>query len=306
VGYKKLRKVLTPAIEGVMRTDSDACDPLDPDMVALCAAYPFRSIVCSLMWLRIVRKDINWAVWHCTLHLHNYGPSMIDDCNRILRYLELNPDDALCWTGDGNPGVLNAEGDHDASISSVIDDRSSVIASMVIMCGAPVMVLIQKLKYKCLSSCEGEIKAMTTCYCQIRWLQQMCEEIERKINTPTPMKGDCKPAKDAAEAPGANRSKMVHVDTSAFMVQDGIREEEVVLEWVPTTECVADVMTKALGPTAFLKFKKIIMGGGSPREIKAFVAMARARLDSIVETALRSDEKYIMGLVARMRAVASS
>ena len=75
---------------------------------------------------------------------------------------------------------------------------------------------------------------------------------------------------------------MVHVDTSAFMVQDGIREEEVVLEWVPTTECVADVMTKALGPTAFLKFKKIIMGGGSPREIKAFVAMARARLDSTV------------------------
>jgi hypothetical protein len=133
VGYKKLRKVLTPAIEGVMRTDSDACDPLDPDMVALCAAYPFRSIVCSLMWLRIVRKDINWAVWHCTLHLHNYGPSMIDDCNRILRcLLERNPEYALCWTGDGSPGVLNAEGDHDASISSVIDDRSSVIASIYI------------------------------------------------------------------------------------------------------------------------------------------------------------------------------
>jgi hypothetical protein len=296
-----MRKVATPALEGVMRTSLDACDLDDVEMVKMCTAFPFRSIVCALMWLRTVRPDIDWAVWHLTLHLHDYGPKMIDDCKRVLRYLELNPSDALCYVGDGNPGVIDAIGGHDASIQSVHDDRSSVVGVMVMVQNAPVVVLVQKLKHKALSSAEGELKGMTAAYCLVRSLQQLSEEIEVKMTRPVPLEGDCKPAKNAAECPGANRSKMVHIDTSAFLVRDGITEGDVQPVWVPGTECVADILTKALGPTLFLKFKKILMGGATLLELRAFAAVAKVRLDSAMSGALRSEDAPVRVLVARLK-----
>jgi hypothetical protein len=98
-------------------------------------------------------------------------------------------------------------------------------------------------------------------YCFLQWVLQLGAEIEVVFKTPVELEGDCRPAQGCAEAPGSNRSKMVHVDTAGHKIYDGIKGGEIMLKWVSGEECSSDMLTKALGPKLFERFKRIVMGG---------------------------------------------
>ena len=223
---------------------------------------------------------------------------MIAACKRVLKYLEKFPSEALTFVGNGRRCVLEADSITDASVQSVVDDRSSVIAVMVRVQGAPICHLVRKLRLKALSSAEGELKAMNTAYSIVKYLQQLCEEIETAITMPTPLLGDCKPAQGAAQAPGSNRSEMVHVETSAFNLKDGIDAKEIDINWIAGAECAADALTKALGRRLFEKFRPFLLGVAPHAEAAALVAQAYARATSAVRCGVMSNDDAIAALVA--------
>ena len=169
---------------------------------------------------------------------------------------------------------------------------------MVRVQGAPVCHLVRKLRLKALSSAEGELKAMNTAYSIVKYLQQLCEEIETAITVPTPLLGDCKPAQDAAQAPGSNRSQMVHVETSAFNLKDGVDANEISIGWIAGTECAADALTKALGRRLFEKFRPFLLGIAPHGEAAALVAQAYARAAAAVKCGAMSDDDATVALVA--------
>ena len=158
--------------------------------------------------------------------------------------------------------------------------------------------LVRKLRHKALSSAEGELKAMNTAYSIVKYLQQLCEEIETAITMPTPLLGDCKPAQGAAQAPGSNRSEMVHVETSAFNLKDGIDAKEIDINWIAGAECAADALTKALGRRLFEKFRPFLLGVAPHAEAAALVAQAYARATAAVKCGAISNDDAIAALVA--------
>ena len=141
---------------------------------------------------------------------------------------------------------------------------------------------------------------MNAAYCIVKMLQQLCEEVEIRLRLPTPLTGDCMPAQNAATCPGANRSKMVHVEASAFNLRDGLDNGEIVLQWVPSEECAADVLTKALGPTLFAKFKRVVMGLLETAEVKAALASVVRRREAVLRAAAAGGDEVLKSLALKI------
>ena len=58
-----------------------------------------------------------------------------------------------------------------------------------------------------------------------------------------------------------------HINVRYFFITDRISKGEVHVEWCPTGDMVADFMTKPLQGSPFKKFRDLIMGALSMREV---------------------------------------
>ena len=90
-----------------------------------------------------------------------------------------------------------------------------------------------------------------------------------------------------------------HVEASAFNLRDGLDNGEIVLQWVPSGECAADVLTKALGPTLFAKFKRV-MGLLETAEVKAALANVVRRREAVLRAAAAGGDEVLKSLAMRI------
>ena len=70
---------------------------------------------------------------------------------------------------------------------------------------------------------------------------------------------------------GAHRSKLAHLENSAFKVRELIDGAVVRLVWCPTDENAADIFTKSLGTRKFKKFQAFLLGLPQDGEFKALI-----------------------------------
>ena len=108
-----------------------------------------------------------------------------------------------------------------------------------------------------LSTCEAKYMAIGAATQGILWTQQMLREINSFTPTPsnTPLilsdnkSAICMSKNDVHH----NRSK--HIDIRHHFIRDEIARKSVALEWVPTGEQIADILTKSLSPRLFVQFR---------------------------------------------------
>ena len=55
------------------------------------------------------------------------------------------------------------------------------------------------------------------------------------------------------------RSKVKHIDIKHHFIRDEIAKKNIRLEWVPSEDQYADILTKALLPRLFLKFQSVLV-----------------------------------------------
>ena len=68
-----------------------------------------------------------------------------------------------------------------------------------------------------------------------------------------------------------DRSKLAHLENSAFKVRELIDGAVVRLVWCPTDENAADIFTKSLGTRKFKKFQAFLLGLPQDGEFKALI-----------------------------------
>ena len=71
------------------------------------------------------------------------------------------------------------------------------------------------------------------------------------------------------KASSGKRTK--HINVRYFFITDQISKGEVRVEWCPTKDMVADFLTKPLQGASFKRFKDLIMGVLSRREVQKLV-----------------------------------
>ena len=105
-----------------------------------------------------------------------------------------------------------------------------------------------------MSSCEAELVALSAAACDVIWLRNLLAEIGFPVSGATPIYCDNTAAKAVAENPVAAKS-LKHVARRHFFVRELVQNGKLNVTYISTDDNVADIFTKPLDKTTFLKFR---------------------------------------------------
>jgi hypothetical protein len=140
-------------------------------------------------------------------------------------------------------------------------DFKSHTGSVLRLGEATVYVKSARQKLNTKSSTEAEIVGVSDSLSQALWTRKFLQEQGYEMG-PITLKQDNKSTMILLNK-GMPRGRTRHIAIRFFFVKDRIETKEVVLEYLPTTEMIADVMTKPLQRELFRKMRSLLLGWDS-------------------------------------------
>jgi hypothetical protein len=144
-------------------------------------------------------------------------------------------------------------GYNDASYAEDKIDRKSTSGYVFMMNGGAISWRSGKQKIVTLSSMESEYVALTDAAKEGLFLKQLINEQQpNRINQPIIIYEDNQSSiKTAQNRIHNNRSK--HIDVRHHFIREQVEMKNIKIEYIPTTDQIADIFTKALGATLHVK-----------------------------------------------------
>lgn len=213
----------------------------------------YRAAIGSLMYAAIgTRPDLAFAVQKLAQFSHAPSNEHWKAIKRVLRYVKGTLDFGITYSGTENASII-AEGFSDADWASDRMDRKSISGYVFILGGGAIAWSSKKQQTVALSSTEAEYMAVTRASQHAIWLRKFFAASGFPQNGPSRVLLDNRSALDLAYNPEFHdRSK--HIDTRHHWIRDSIAADLITLEWIPTSEMVADTLTKSLPRLLFQKF----------------------------------------------------
>ena len=179
-----------------------------------------------------------------------------DHINRslhIVRYINTNSNAKICYDGKGQEGFIAYA---DADWASDPITRKSITGNIIKLAGGAVSWISRKQKTVALSSTEAEYMCLSDTARQITWIESLFGEIGFSISS-FALCGDNQGAIFLALNPAVD-GKSKHIDIKYHHIRECVLEKRIVLHFVPTTEQIADIMTKCLSYDKFKKFRNLL------------------------------------------------
>ena len=133
--------------------------------------------------------------------------------------------------------------------------------------GFPI-VTSTKQKLNTRSSTESELVGVDDMMPSILWSRYFLEAQGYKVNDNVIFQDNQSTMLLERNGKASSSKRTKHINVRYFFITDRISRGEVqVLEWCPTGDMVADFMTKPLQGSTFKKFRDLIMGALSMREV---------------------------------------
>jgi hypothetical protein len=244
-------KAASPATEQLFHVREDT-----PKLDAV-GSKRFHSLVAKLLFLaKRVRPEILPAVIFLTTRVK--GPDTDDDkkLTRILSYLHCQPSLHLRLTGShvNSPGCFV-----DASYA-VHGDFKGHTGGFISLGGGAIHVKSSKQKINSKSSTEAELIALSDYSSQLIWTRDFLHNQGLSMN-PAVIYQDNKSTIALIERgrPSAELSR--HINIRYFFVKDRIEQGELQLEYKPTSEMAADILTKPLQGEHFRRLHDVLLHG---------------------------------------------
>lgn len=214
---------------------------------------PYRELVGCLMYVTLTsRPDLCAAV--------NYF-SQFQSCpteehwvhlKRILRYVRGTIDLGLVFRGDDKSPAMEAYSDADWANDLV--DRRSLTGSVFRVHGCTVSWLTRKQPTVSLSSTEAELIALCVTVCHGIWMTRLLKELGVKFEEPIIYYEDNQSTIRVVEDE-RDVGRLKHIDVKFRFVRELIQRGQVAVQYVPSANQLADVMTKGLPSKAFLQHR---------------------------------------------------
>lgn len=237
----------TPARESLFMVD-----PSEP-LVGKDDQDRFHSMVAKLLYLaKRARPDLLQAISFLTTRVEKATKSDCGKLFRVLRYLKGTKELGISFKFKGKKG-LDVRACADAAFGVHVDGKSHS-GLVIAIGGGPIFVRSSKQKIVTKSSWEAELVALSDGGSQIIWSRNFL--LAQGYDVPAIPVGQDNMGTIASinkGASGSDRSRHVHV--RYFWLKDRIQSGEIAVEYVPTEEMVADVMTKALQGEKFEKMR---------------------------------------------------
>jgi hypothetical protein len=220
---------------------------------------PYRQVVGSLLYLaRVTRPDITFAVNQLARHCSKPRKEAWVAAKYLLRYLGRTRDLEL----ELRPTEEGMRVATDADWANDVQDRKSVSGFMAFLFGCPVHWGSTKQSVVSLSSTTAEFIAANDGLQQADWIQLVTAEVLTDANPlQLTLQIDNQPTIHRIKRDGSSGAQKA-VDIRFHALKDAWREGLMRLEYVPTHDNPADLMTKALSRPELLH-KRGLCGLGS-------------------------------------------
>jgi len=174
-----------------------------------------------------------------------------------FRYLLATSSLPLRYSLDSDNTKLAAYSDADWAGDS--SDARSTSGSVIKLGGAAVSWESTKQSNVALSSTEAEYIAASETAREVVWFRVLLAEIGKAQAAPTPLRIDNETAIRMALEDG-NQGRRKHINVKHHYLRELVTDGFVTLEWVPTAEQQADILTKATSRKQFFAIRELIMG----------------------------------------------
>ena len=265
---------------------SKAQMPTTDEEKAAMKDVPYRQLVGALLYLaNCTRPDIAQAVSSCARFGSNPGPVHWKALKQVLRYLKGTQSLGLVY------GKIFAEGIPHTCIHGYVDgdwggdadDRRSTTGYVFMSYGGPVSWRSKKQASTALSSCESEYMAASEAAKEAIWLTRLYKEDLKIEDVSLETRGDltekeylgAKPLTvfednvgciSLSKNPVMHKSSK-HIEIRYHFVRERVQDGSLKLVYIPSSENVADILTKNTRKHTFIYLRNKIMS--DPRRIVA-------------------------------------
>ena len=224
--------------------------------VELNERVPYREAVGTLIYLAVcTRPDIAFAVSVVSQALDRPTKADWERVKRLFKYLKGTAHLCIVYRADQQAGILLTYSD--ADYAGDLKTRRSTSGVVCKYMGGAVSWLSQRQKSVALSTTEAEFMAASEAAKEIVWLSRLFAEITSLPNLPVLLMDNLSDVKLSKNPAFHKRSK--HIEVRHYFVREKIDEGKLVVEHVPGTEQIADILTK---PLATIRFQDLRLGLG--------------------------------------------
>ncbi|UYV79268.1 hypothetical protein LAZ67_17001872 [Cordylochernes scorpioides] len=217
--------------------------------------FPYREAVGSLLYLaNKTRPDVAYAVGYESRSMHEPTNQDIQNVKRTMRYLKQTKTFGLHYSKQDEDMELNAYCDSD--FAGDMKTRKSTSGYTILFGKGPISWSSRKQPIVALSTTEAEYIAAAECVKELIYIKALIEELTNetilaKLNI------DNQSAMTLMKTGQMNR-KTKHIDVRYHFLKDQIREN-VAVQFCPTQDQVADILTKPLPKETFEKHRSSLL-----------------------------------------------
>jgi transposase InsO family protein len=205
----------------------------------------YQSAIGALMYPMLgTRPDLAYTVAALGRHSASPGEEHQRALDRAFRYLKATSDQRLVFQR-GTPSGTTLHGFVDADWASDVNDRKSTSGFVFMLGGAAVSWSSKKQTSVALSSTEAEYIAAAHATKEVVWLRRLLIDLGLDLDSPTTLHVDNQSAIAIARNPEFH-DRTKHIEVRHHFLRHKVEGKEIHLEYIPTEEQTADILTKGL------------------------------------------------------------
>ncbi|XP_028125342.1 uncharacterized protein LOC114322271 [Camellia sinensis] len=214
----------------------------------------YRSLVGALQYLTITRPDLSLAVNQCCQHMHAPTNGHFSAVKRLLRFVKGTLHHGLQFS----PSTFDVHAFSDSNWAGDVLDRKSTSGYCIFLGSNLISWSAKKQATVSRSSTEAEYRALAHTTAELTWILMLLHDLDIPLPTLPILWCDNVSAIALANNP-VFHSRSKHIEVDCHFIRDKVLAKQLHLQYIPTTDQLADIFTKPLSVGRFSYLKSKLM-----------------------------------------------
>jgi hypothetical protein len=254
-GQTDAHPVDTPMVTGLQLLRPDKSELIPPSIASWIERTPYRSLIGSLNYLAVAtRPDIAFAVGRLASFLDDFRPEHWEAATRVVRYLKGTKDLALQLGGNNSIALM---GYSDSDYANCPRTSKSIGGYCFNLGSGVISWASRKQKTVADSSCYAEYIALHEASHEVIFLRELLSNLVSPITSPTTLLCDNDAASQLTED-HIFHTRVKHIRVKFHYVRELVASGELAVTRVRSCDNTADILTKALNRTDFVRLRQYL------------------------------------------------